>query len=183
MTAIAAAGQSAADRQADKVTPDFEAQVDEIVTHYPSPAKRLHSHFCIFGKITLALSMTVASSGSAAKLDPPARQYLRTRHLLPPCSAAIPRARPSSAFRTLACALAGSYEVKGKFCQAVGLDPHDHHHRLRCRAANHGDGQVQRRVRRVPRLLRLRTRRPHQRRPVRTHHPRLRGQSLVEKFQ
>jgi hypothetical protein len=30
--------------------------------------------------------------------------------------------------RTLACALAGSYEVKEKFCQAVGLNPDCEHH-------------------------------------------------------
>jgi NADH-quinone oxidoreductase subunit E len=43
--------------------------------------------------------------------------------------------------RTLACALAGSYEVKEKFCQAVGLDPHEEHHGFGCAPPTSADGK------------------------------------------
>jgi len=43
--------------------------------------------------------------------------------------------------RTLACAMAGSYEVKDKFCEAVGLDPHVEHHGYGCAPPTTADGK------------------------------------------
>jgi len=141
MTAIAAAGPKTADRQADKVTPDFEAQVDEIVTHYPVSKRSaslplLHLWQNHFG--------SVDDSGIewiAAKLELQPVNIYELVTFYPwfrrdPAGKTIIRV-----CRTLACALAGSYEVKEKFCQAVGLDPHDHHHGFGVAPPTTGDGK------------------------------------------
>jgi len=126
MTATAPA--AATERQADKVTPDFEAEIDEIVTHYPVSKRSaslplLHlwqNHFGYVDDsgiewIAKKLELQPVNIYELVTFYPWFRRNAAGKTIIRVC-------------RTLACAMAGSYAVKEKFCSAVGLDPHEEHH-------------------------------------------------------
>jgi len=137
----AAAPGAAAERQADKVTPDFEAAIDEIVTHYPVSKRSaslplLHywqNHFGFVDDsaiewIAAKLSLQPINIYELVTFYPWFRRDPAGRTIIRVC-------------RTLACAMAGSYEVKEKFCRAVGLDPHAEHHGYGCAPPTAPDGR------------------------------------------
>jgi len=114
--------------QAENVTPDFVSEADELVSHYPV-AKRsaslplLHLWQRRFGHVD--------NSGVewiAAKLDLEPVNILELLTFYPWFRQEAAGKTIIRVCRTLACAMAGSYEVKEKFCSAVGLDPHAEHH-------------------------------------------------------
>ena len=120
--------EPSASPQAARVTPDFESRVDEAISHYPVSKRSaslplLHMWQNEFGHID--------DSGIewiAAKLDLTPVNIFELVTFYPwfrreACGKTVIRV-----CRTLACALAGGYEVKEKFCKAVGLDPHAEHH-------------------------------------------------------
>ncbi len=128
-------------RQADAVTPDFEAEVDEIVTHYPVSKRSaslplLHLWQNRFGFvddsgvewIAAKLGLTPVNILELVTFYPWFRREAAGKTVIRVC-------------RTLACAMAGSYEVKDKFCEAVGLDPHAHHHGFGCAPPTTADGK------------------------------------------
>jgi NADH-quinone oxidoreductase subunit E len=107
------------------VTKDIEAEVDELITHYP--VKRaaslmvLHAIQERFGWISQA-----AVEWTAKKLElqpinvyeivtfyPMLRQEPQGKYQIKVC-------------RTLSCALGGAYELHRHFCQKLGLDAHKH---------------------------------------------------------
>ncbi len=129
MTATTAADPKAATtRQADQVTPEFEAAIDEIVTHYP------------VSKRSASLPLLHYWQNTFGSVDDSGIEWIAARLELQPINiyelvTFYPWFRREAAgktiirvCRTLACAMAGSYEVKEKFCSAVGLDPLAEHH-------------------------------------------------------
>ncbi len=115
-------------RQADHLPPAFLSEADEVVSHYPVSKRSaslplLHLWQNHFGSvdnsgvewIAARLDLTPINILELVTFYPWFRREAAGKTIIRVC-------------RTLACAMAGSYEVKEKFCEAVGLDPHDEHH-------------------------------------------------------
>ena len=115
-------------RQADDVTPAFEAEAEEMITHYPVSKRSasiplLHlwqNHFGFVDDsgvewIAAKLDLTPVNILELVTFYPWFRREAAGKTIIRVC-------------RTLACAMAGSYEVKEKFCEAVGLAPDSEHH-------------------------------------------------------
>jgi NADH-quinone oxidoreductase subunit E len=114
--------------QAEQISPAFEAEVDEILTHYPVSARSaslplLHLWQNHFGSVDQSGVEWIAAKLGLEPINilelvtfyPWFRQQAAGKTIIRVC-------------RTLACAMAGSYSVREKFCEAVGLDPHEEHH-------------------------------------------------------
>jgi NADH-quinone oxidoreductase subunit E len=128
-------------RQADAITPEFAAEAQELISHYPVSKRSaslplLHlwqNHFGFIDDtgiewIAAQLDLTPVNILELVTFYPWFRREQAGKTIIRVC-------------RTLACALAGSYEVKEKFCQAVGLDPHDEHHGFGCAPPTTADGK------------------------------------------
>ncbi len=115
-------------KQAEHLTTEFVAEVEELISHYPVSKRSaslplLHLWQNEFGYvddsgiewIAAKLELTPVNILELVTFYPWFRQQAAGKTVIRVC-------------RTLACALAGGYEVKEKFCQAVGLDPHCEHH-------------------------------------------------------
>ena len=115
-------------RQADSLSAEFVAEADELVSHYPVSKRSaslplLHlwqNHFGFIDEsgiewIAARLELNPINIIELVTFYPWFRREQAGKTIIRVC-------------RTLACALAGSYEVEEKFCQAVGLDPHCEHH-------------------------------------------------------
>jgi NADH-quinone oxidoreductase subunit E len=115
-------------RQVDQITPEFQAEADELVSHYPISKRSaslplLHLWQNQFGSvddsgvewIAARLDLTPINILELVTFYPWFRREAAGKVIIRVC-------------RTLACAMAGGYEVKEKFCEAVGLDPHAEHH-------------------------------------------------------
>ena len=115
-------------RQADQITAGFEAEADELVGHYPVSKRSaslplLHHWQNRFGFvddsgvewIAARLGLTPVNILELVTFYPWFRREAAGKVIIRVC-------------RTLVCAMAGSYDVKEKFCEAVGLDPHAGHH-------------------------------------------------------
>ena len=131
----------AAGRQADRVTPEFQAESDEIVSHYPVSKRSaslplLHYWQNYFGYvddsgidwIAARLDLQPINIYELVTFYPWFRREPAGRTIIRVC-------------RTLACAMAGSYVVKEKFCAAVGLEPHAEHHGYGCAPPTTVDGK------------------------------------------
>lgn len=115
-------------RQADSLTAEFVAEADELVSHYPVSKRSaslplLHLWQNHFGFID-----DTGIEWIAAKLDLTSINILELVTFYPWFRREQAGKTIIRVCRTLACALAGSYEVREKFCAAVGLDPHCEHH-------------------------------------------------------
>jgi NADH-quinone oxidoreductase subunit E len=90
------------------VTPELEAEVNELVTHYPQKRAAslmvLHAIQEKFGWLSQE-----AVEWTAKKLD----QQPMGKFQIKVC-------------RTLSCALGGAYELHKHFCEKLGLDAHAH---------------------------------------------------------
>ena len=115
-------------RQADQIPPAFEAEADELVSHYPVSKRSaslplLHLWQRQFGFvddsgiewIAARLGLTPINILELVTFYPWFRREAAGKVVIRVC-------------RTLACAMAGSHDVKEKFCEAVGLDAHAEHH-------------------------------------------------------
>lgn len=133
--------ETTAGRQADRVTPEFTAEADEIVTHYP------------VSKRSASLPLLHLWQNHFGSVDDSGIEWIAAKLELQPINiyelvTFYPWFRRESAgktiirvCRTLSCALAGSYGIKEKFCQAVGLDPHEEHHGYGCAPPTTADGK------------------------------------------
>lgn len=106
---------------------DLEAELDELVTHYPPDKKRsaslmfLHAIQERFGHISReAMEWTASKLGlqpvnihELVTFYPMFRQEPAGRHVIKVC-------------RTLSCALGGSAGLHAHLCQKLGLDAHAH---------------------------------------------------------
>jgi NADH-quinone oxidoreductase subunit E len=107
------------------VTANLEAEVDELITHYP--VKRaaslmvLHAIQEQFGWISREAVLWTAKK---LELQPINIQEILTFY-------PMLRQEPMGKYqikicRTLSCALGGAYELREHFCQKFGLDAHKH---------------------------------------------------------
>jgi NADH-quinone oxidoreductase subunit E len=107
------------------VTANLEAEVDELITHYP--VKRaaslmvLHAIQAQFGWISREAVLWTARK---LELQPINVQEILTFY-------PMLRQEPMGKYqikvcRTLSCALGGAYELRQHFCQKFGLDAHKH---------------------------------------------------------
>lgn len=104
------------------VPADFEAQLDELVTHYPQKRSAslmfLHAIQERFGFIS-----PEAMEWTARKLELQPINIYELVTFYP-----MFREQPAGKFqikvcRTLSCALGGSHELRDHFCKKLGLDP------------------------------------------------------------
>lgn len=107
------------------VPAQLEAQVDELMTHYPQKRSAalmvLHALQDHFGYISKE-----AMEWTATKLEVPPISVLEVVTFYP-----MFQQEPVGRFhfkicRTLSCALGGSHQLYEHFCQKLGLDPHAH---------------------------------------------------------
>ncbi len=114
--------------QVAKVTPEFEAQAEDLISRYPVSRRSatlplLHLWQNTFGSIDDSGVEWIAARVGVGPVQvvevitfyPWFRRKSAGRTIIRVC-------------RTLSCALAGSHDIKEKFCQAVGVDPHSHSH-------------------------------------------------------
>jgi NADH-quinone oxidoreductase subunit E len=107
------------------VTPQLEAEVNELLTHYPEKRAAslmvLHAIQDKFGWISQE-----AIEWTARKLDLQPINVYELVTFYP-----MLRSKPMGHFqikvcRTLSCALGGAYELHKHFCEKLGLDTHAH---------------------------------------------------------
>jgi len=125
------ADSSAGLRQSDRIPADLLAKIDEATTRYPVSKRSaslplLHlwqNHFGFIDEsgvnwIAKRLDLEPINILELVTFYPWFRQQAPGKHIIRVC-------------RTLSCAMAGSYELREKFCKATGVDPGaDHHHGL-----------------------------------------------------
>lgn len=120
--------KAVATRQADLVTLEMETEMDEIITHYPVSKRSASLPLLHFWQNHFGSVDDTGIEWIAAKLELQPINIFELVTFYPwfrrePGGKTIIRV-----CRTLACAMAGGYEVKEKFCSAVGLDPQAEHH-------------------------------------------------------
>jgi len=116
--------------QADSIPPELEAKMDEAITHYPVSKRSaslplLHlwqNHFGYIDDsgvewIAKKLELQPINILELVTFYPWFRQHAPGKTIIRVC-------------RTLACALAGSYDVRDAICKKVGIEPN-------------GDGHIQ----------------------------------------
>ncbi len=114
--------------QANEIPGDLLAELDEMVTHYPVSKRSaslplLHlwqNHFGFIDEsgvewIAAKLELEPVNILELVTFYPWFRREAAGKNIVRVC-------------RTLACAMAGSYELKDKFCEATGIDPLASHH-------------------------------------------------------
>lgn len=117
-------------KQADQIPSELSAKIDEAVTHYPVSKRSaslplLHLWQNHFGFIDDS-----GVNWIAARLDLEPINILELVTFYPWFRQEAPGKTIIRVCRTLSCALAGSYDVREKFCTATGIDPgaSGHHH-------------------------------------------------------
>jgi NADH-quinone oxidoreductase subunit E len=107
------------------VPPKLEAELDELVTHYPQKRSAslmfLHGLQEHFGYISREAEQWTAAKLGLSPINvhelvtfyPMFRQEPLGKTQIKVC-------------RTLSCALAGSYEIRQQICKRLSLDPHAH---------------------------------------------------------
>jgi len=129
-----------ADRQADRVPDALAAAIEEAVSHYPVSTRSaslplLHlwqNHFGYVDDsgiewIAARLGLQPVNIYELVTFYPWFRREPAGRTIIRVC-------------RTLSCALAGSYALREKFCEAAGIDPADDHHGFGCAPPTSPDG-------------------------------------------
>ena len=118
-------------KQADQIPADLGAKIDVAVTHYPVSKRSaalplLHLWQNHFGFIDDS-----GVNWIATRLDLEPINILELVTFYPWFRQQAPGKNIVRICRTLSCAMAGSYELREKFCNSVGIDPTaDHHHSL-----------------------------------------------------
>jgi NADH-quinone oxidoreductase subunit E len=115
-------------RQADQIPADLLAEIEEAITHYPVSKRSaslpvLHlwqNHFGFVDDsgiewIAAKLELEPVNIYELVTFYPWFRREAAGKTIIRVC-------------RTLACAMAGSYELREKFCEATGVDSHCHSH-------------------------------------------------------
>ncbi len=118
----------ASPRQADDIPAALLAEIEESITHYPVSKRSaslplLHLWQNHFGHIddsgiewiAAKLELTPVNIYELVTFYPWFRREAAGKVIIRVC-------------RTLACAMAGSYTLREKFCEATGVDAHDHSH-------------------------------------------------------
>lgn len=107
------------------VPPELEAELDELMTHYPQKRSAslmfLHAIQEHFGYISQPAMLWIAKKLGLTPINvyelvtfyPMFRQEPAGKHSIKIC-------------RTLSCALGGSHELRDHICRKLGLDPAEH---------------------------------------------------------
>ena len=107
------------------VPSDLEAEIDELITHYPQKRSAslmlLHAIQAQFGYISKQAVEWVAS-----RLDLQPINVYELVTFYPMFHQKPVGKNHLRVCRTLSCALAGSYKIHKHFCTKLGLDPHMH---------------------------------------------------------
>jgi NADH-quinone oxidoreductase subunit E len=107
------------------VPPPLEAQIDEVITHYPKKRSAslmlLHALQEQFGFISRQ-----AVEWIAAKLELQPINIYELVTFYPMFHQGKVGRYHVRVCRTLSCALGGSYKLHEHFCRKLGLDPHGH---------------------------------------------------------
>ncbi len=125
---VSADPNATATRQADQVTPAFAEEIDEIVSHYPVSKRSASLPLLHYWQNHFGFVDDTGIEWIAARLDLQPINIYELVTFYPWFRREAAGKTVIRVCRTLACAMAGSYGVKEKFCQAVGLDPHEEHH-------------------------------------------------------
>ncbi len=115
-------------RQADDIPPAFETEADELVSHYPVSKRSASLPLLHLWQREFGFVDDSGVEWIAAKLDLTPINILELVTFYPWFRRAAAGKVVIRVCRTLACAMAGSHEVKERFCESVGLDPHAEHH-------------------------------------------------------
>jgi len=115
-------------KQAESIPADLLAEIEETITHYPVSKRSaslplLHLWQNHFG--------SVDDSGIdwiAAKLELQPINILELVTFYPWFRREAAGKTVIRVCRTLACAMAGAYELREKFCKATGVDASEEHH-------------------------------------------------------
>jgi len=115
-------------RQADDIPAPLLAEIEEVITHYPVSKRSaslplLHlwqNHFGFIDDtgiewIAAKLELTPVNIYELVTFYPWFRREAAGKTIIRVC-------------RTLACAMAGAYALREKFCEAAGVDAHADHH-------------------------------------------------------
>ena len=111
------------------VSPELEAKMDEVITHYPVSKRSavlpvlhlLQEHFRFISEEAVAWT--------ADKLGLEPIKVLEVVTFYPGFRQEAPGKVHIRVCRTLACAMAGGYEVMNKFCEVANIDrSHTSHH-------------------------------------------------------
>jgi len=118
-----------------QIPPDLLSKIDEAISHYPVSKRSaslplLHLFQEHFGYISEEAIVWIAEKLELQPINilelvtfyPMFRRKPAGKHHIRVC-------------RTLACAMAGGYELKEKFCKATGIECHGHGH-----SGGHGHG-------------------------------------------
>lgn len=107
------------------VPPALEAEIDELITHYPQKRSAslmlLHALQDHFGWLSQE-----AIEWTASKLGLQPINVLELVTFYPMFRQAPVGKFQFKVCRTLSCALGGGYELHGHLCRKLGLDPHKH---------------------------------------------------------
>lgn len=128
-------------RQADQIPPGFEAEVDEVVSHYPVSKRSASLPLLHLWQNQFGFVDDSGVEWIAARLDLTPINILELVTFYPWFRREAAGKVVIRVCRTLACAMAGSYDVKEKFCEAVGLDPHAEHHGFGAAPPTTADGK------------------------------------------
>jgi NADH-quinone oxidoreductase subunit E len=107
------------------VSPGLEAEIDELITHYPKKRSAslmlLHAMQEHFGHISRQ-----AVEWVAAKLELQPINVYELVTFYPMFHVTLVGKYHFKICRTLSCALGGAYKLHEHFCTKLGLDPHAH---------------------------------------------------------
>ncbi len=110
-----------------EITAEFESQADEIITHYPVSKRSATLPLLHIWQETFGYISDQACHWIAAKLELQPINVLELITFYPMFRTAPAGRHHIRVCRTLSCAMAGSYKLLDKVCEAAGIDQHASH--------------------------------------------------------
>ena len=110
------------------IPPDFEAQIDEAISHYPVSKRSASLPLLHLFQEKFGFVSDEAITWIAKKLELEPINILELVTFYPMFRRAPAGRQHIRVCRTLSCAMAGSYRLMDKICNAVGIEHLDHHH-------------------------------------------------------
>ncbi|MEJ0088508.1 MAG: NAD(P)H-dependent oxidoreductase subunit E [Limisphaerales bacterium] len=109
------------------VTSTLEAEVDELISHYPVKRRRVVDGCCTRDPGTIRLDLARGGFVDGQKNWNYSRSTSRKILTFYPMLRQEPMGKYQiKVCRTLSCALGGAYELREHFCKKFGLDAHKH---------------------------------------------------------
>lgn len=114
---------SSTTRQADQIPAELLSKIDEAVTHYPVSKRSASLPLIHLWQNHFGFIDESGVDWIAARLDLQPINILELVTFYPWFRQHAPGKTIIRVCRTLSCAMAGSYELREKFCKAAGIDP------------------------------------------------------------